>query len=1389
MSHLAAYYETHRGQVTSDEDVYNELLEAARAGGFLDDKDASFAQLSVAMHRYSAAIQAQYQYFETKFQHENAVESCDNVLFYGGVATCDPGAAFAFKSGTQDVNLDHLSTDRVFGASSDAPTAVLYADVLSDTFPTFHESLMASAETGKIKYVLRYKPSASLPADRETLSGYGVEVNLKRTDYLVVDDRKKPAKGGEQTALTLNLEEGAVVAKEDLPTLGYRAATFIKNSEDLVGALQNASLNFPLFSSSISEYPYDEQLMEEAALNAEDGYFPPGKNAILLNGAPFGEHDDSIFALLEAIDRERSFVKTVSEAAGVDEEASGKLIRENIIGLAHANSSTRERYDYRTSGLVWLTDLETDSMFATWSRDLKDYLKDVGEGDLPRIARNTFSIVFAIDLGRQSHLNALSQGLGMLARRVPLQVGVIPLMTSEQGRHNARLLSYLKHHGRPGAAQALVVGLLQSQPLETVLSRVLPPSFNEMLLSTDEKIQADVLALQEWSSRFDSRNDALVFADGYLLDTSSMTWLYDAFNVVQSDLSVIREAVDSGELADTDTPRDFLLRDAYKTRHGSIEARGFDVPHVSMSDIYEALGDDVFSLEIAGDAETFSSLWIVFDESQRRGLQQLLEVLDYMSSAVSSKSIRLNIVPVGEQPNTERLKLLSYLSRLDVSSAFTALSEYMQSGMLVGEASEISVDEKLPQRAREALAPHLKLKAPLQLVLDGRVIRLPLSSRLLDVDSLALLFSREQEYRTRPILSAVAEILKESIGDRADRFKFADSLVSAYSKTYYKSQPSDIFKSLMPPRVHSSTWHDTHSGRAIGNPDEPLHALVVLDPLSDDGQHYAAYVEALSKLPVYVKVLLNPVKYSTEDKVPLKRYYKAAFPVAPAFDESGKLHNDRVTFDTLPQTTLLWLGLTTPHGWGAAPSASEYDLDNIILRDVSDDVLSATYELEHLLLEGHAQDATVGGVPRGLALNLATFSSEPYVTDTSVMANLGYFQLKANPGLYKLEIKPGHHRNVYNLDTAGSLASEGPGADLVYITDMRGATILPEFSRKKGMEDADVLQPPAPSWTEKAFSIFGGSQPAKPKNADINIFTVASGHLYERFLSIMTASVMNHTDSTVKFWLIENFLSPTFKSFLPELAEKYGFDYELVTYKWPHWLRGQAEKQREIWGYKILFLDVLFPQDLDKVIFVDADQIVRTDMKELVDLDLEGAPYGFTPMCDSRQEMEGFRFWKQGYWKKYLNGMPYHISALFVVDLKRFRELATGDLLRDHYQALSADPASLSNLDQDLPNHLQKLVPIHSLPQEWLWCETWCSDEALKTAKTIDLCNNPLTKEPKLDRARRQIPEWVNYDNAVTDLMTAFRAKAQPVQAGHEEKAIEEDGTPAVEFEVEHDDL
>jgi UDP-glucose:glycoprotein glucosyltransferase len=162
---------------------------------------------------------------------------------------------------------------------------------------------------------------------------------------------------------------------------------------------------------------------------------------------------------------------------------------------------------------------------------------------------------------------------------------------------------------------------------------------------------------------------------------------------------------------------------------------------------------------------------------------------------------------------------------------------------------------------------------------------------------------------------------------------------------------------------------------------------------------------------------------------------------------------------------------------------------------------------------------------------------------------------------------------------------------------------------------------------------------------------------------------------------------------------------------------------------------------------------------ELFHMDLKGKPLAYTPFCSGHRAMDGYRFWKTGFWEKHLDGKPYHISALFVVDLAVFRQMAAGDQLRIVYDNLSQDPNSLSNLDQDLPNYAQHQVPIHSLPQEWLWCESWCGNSTKAAAKTIDLCNNPETKEPKLQAARRIVPEWVKYDSEVSTFMAETQAQ------------------------------
>jgi hypothetical protein len=63
----------------------------------------------------------------------------------------------------------------------------------------------------------------------------------------------------------------------------------------------------------------------------------------------------------------------------------------------------------------------------------------------------------------------------------------------------------------------------------------------------------------------------------------------------------------------------------------------------------------------------------------------------------------------------------------------------------------------------------------------------------------------------------------------------------------------------------------------------------------------------------------------------------------------------------------------------------------------------------------------------------------------------------------------------------------------------------------------------------------------------------------------------------------------------------------------------------------------------------------------------------------------------------------------------------------------------------------------------------------------IDLCNNPHTKEEKLKRAKRLIPEWTVYDDEVAALArrvesSSFSAKAEELgQAVEQKKEREEE--------------
>ncbi|KAF5027168.1 hypothetical protein F66182_741 [Fusarium sp. NRRL 66182] len=1367
---------------SSDAELYERFLEVLQQENHITTPDAlSTFKLALSLRTAAPRIEAHYQYYTTAVDPEVKVDDKDNCPSWALVDKkkyCSPTLDTAAESDLSAKQVNVLPFDRVLGLGKDA---ILYADPTSASFGPFHHALSKAANQGDLSYRLRYRRSASAPGTPLSVSGYGVKLDLKRTDYIVIDDRKasqdsqhKPIAADVDLDTNEEVTDLKPLSTSELAPLGLKTASFILKSENPLDALVKSTQDFPKFSASIAMHEITKNFAEEQQKNVAAG-IPSGINFLWMNGVQLIERQIEPFTLIEMIRRERKLINGVREL-GFDGQQAVSLLGHTQIASSKADDEA-PRFDWtdrleKGKALMWLNDLEKDDRYQKFPSDPTALLQRSYPGQLPQVALNLFHIVAPVDFTNLEDGRVFGQLAQFMQRGLTLRFGIVPLASNPAAAAQAKvvyhlmetygfgsLITYLQEseEGPEGAANKKAFA-------RAVEGQELLPGASQMTLG--EVLEADVYAQkvkasQAWASRLNADTAVRsIFVNGLAIPREK-NWMQTMGQRLTEDQQTIQKAVYFGEI-DEETPISGLF-----LKHALSKRNTFVFPDddkaLRILDVNKLYKDHtgvfgkiaVLDSNSESTKESWAVLTMIADLNTSDGQDLLIAALDFKRN---NPGIRFDLIHNPESPTGAH----AINGAFKLSEGKLADIKTKDELKTILEASWTSEDDGFGTALANFLSASKILPGTKGLLLNGRVIG-PLPSEVsFEEEDLQQLLEFEQRNRILPVYAAIHDLgFTEKLSDPITAAK----LTSITALSTISDLPEGIFESA--PSIRSTlyrTWNSTYSAIEVGTPETAsIHIAGLLNPTSEQGQRWAPILKVLSELDgVYLKLFMNPKEVVGE--LPIKRFFRYVLDSKPSFDKTGHVQSPKAVFKGLPSEALLTAGMDVPPAWLVAAKDSVQDLDNIKLSSVKADI-DVIYELENILIEGHSRDGK-RGAPRGAQLALAT-EKDPLVTDTIVMANLGYFQFKANPGFYNIRLKEGRSSKIFDIESVGAQgysAVPGDEGTDVALMDFKGTTLYPRLNRKSGMEEADVLELTdggedngiVAKGLRFAESLLGGTKSPKgisaQEHAEINIFSVASGHLYERMLNIMMVSVMRNTKHTVKFWFIEQFLSPSFKEFIPHMAAEYGFKYEMVTYKWPHWLRHQKEKQREIWGYKILFLDVLFPLSLDKVIFVDADQIVRTDMIDLVNHDLEGAPYGFTPMCDSRTEMEGFRFWKQGYWANYLRGLPYHISALYVVDLNRFRQLAAGDRLRQQYHTLSADPNSLSNLDQDLPNNMQFTIPIHSLPQEWLWCETWCSDESQAQARTIDLCNNPQTKEPKLDRARRQVPEWTVYDDEIAAL-------------------------------------
>lgn len=1435
-------------------DSYNLILDAAKV--VLSVLEIDLLKFALASRSFSPRIELHRQ-IVAQFD----APSCNAFYSFDGKQYCSFNELMLQLEKVQNRNATIVHAfDHVYPGSEDNTNVViLYGAVGSNEFLEAHKQMVDVAKQRKAKYIFRHHIMNEMEG-KVQLSGYGIELAVKSTEYKAVDDQKVDGKGKDREAssqpdqedevegflfgtlrdlhpesveplenfrnhLKESTKELAPLKVWQLQDLSFQAAQRVMGSslDQRLKVLRDISQNIPMLARSLVKTSVKDELRSEIQHNQkkfQEEQIDVGEAALFINGLQIQLDTLDAFSLEKLLLKEMTTMNELDQL-GLEAEKAVDLLTLDV-----KPQSENFAVDTRSESVQWINNLEKDAQYQYWPSQLEEILRPTFPGMLRYIARNIFNVILCFDPTNDKGIKIFSQVQDFVSNSMPARFGVLFVSDGspeDDGMNDAgvalvRAFSFIKAEKGTKEAFDFVTEVYRRSDQKAPSPATVTDLFKRWYGSEDLKDamapNTDYDDLRKTSYRVFQRlglkHLPQILVNGMPLSNDELQVLDQA--LIEKILSLtpsIQQATYMGQIQSYQSEYDYVmsrpnvvkrLNAQIQTIKGeyltfSLPNRGHkfedvaDLSQLTSNEVLNVLSNEVkYFLADEGAVTT----WVIADADTVPGRKLIRSAMEFILKDSKKTRTGLILCPSkdvleNKQPSLNqilqsvidtRVKMVSGIAKfiiqlLDESNEFEKLVEDVNIVMNLSESAKGFNKKKLQdllqneEEKRKIQEKLLSSRMSVEKIIDafdnasyvicnGRVIGPLDESNVFTTDDFELLQSFENSRSASKIKTTIENMELSSIPlDSHERFRsdmvmIINAILSSKKQAtrsklkYYDNQHSVIH---LEPKKKNLISYDV---------------IAVLDPLTADAQKIVPILMVLVNVTnVNLKVFFNCKGKLSE--MPLKRFYRYVLNPELTFNDAGKLSNSApAIFHNMPQSALLTLIMDTPQSWMVEAVNSPYDLDNIHLAE-ADGYVYGDFELEYIVIEGHCQDANTGAPPRGLQFTLGT-STKPDMFDTIVMANLGYFQLKAYPGAFTLKLREGRSSEIYKIDSIGrGDDSSEKGHFSITLDSFSGSFLTAKVSRLPGKEHDDLLsggsEPNQGLWDSIASYVTNGKDDIGT-NGTIHIFSVATGRLYERFLRIMMLTVLKHTKNPVKFWFLKNYLSSTFTSFLPHMAKEYNFDYALVQYQWPSWLLRQTEKQRIIWGYKILFLDVLFPLNLNRVIFVDADQVVRTDLKELMEMDLDGAPYAYTPFCDDRPEMDGFRFWKQGYWRSHLSGRPYHISALYVVDLKQFRRLAAGDRLRGQYQGLAQDPNSLANLDQDLPNNMIHQVPIKSLPQEWLWCETWCSDASKKYAKTIDLCNNPQTKEPKLRRATRIVEEWPQLDAEIMELQEKIAKKS-----------------------------
>ncbi|XP_059695222.1 UDP-glucose:glycoprotein glucosyltransferase 2 isoform X3 [Haemorhous mexicanus] len=1176
-------------QGDSEYSYYNLILK--KAGQFLSNLQINLLKFALSIRAYSPTVQM----FQQIAADEPPPEGCSAFVVIHEKHTCKTNEIKKLlKKATKRPRPYLFKGDHKFPTlKEDGPVVILYAEMGTRDFVKFHKILSEKAQKEEIVYVLRHYIQQKPNSRKMYLSGYGVELAIKSTEYKAVDDTQ--VKGANETKeeedeeeeeesdvqgfffgrlkrmhpdlknnlmefkkhlieTTNNMEPLKVWEMQDL---SFQAAARIMSTPvyDALKVMKDIAQNFPIRARSLTRVPVDKKMQNEIEENQKHFHetlgIQPGEARLFLNGLHIDLDFQDPFSILETLKLEGKVMHGLHEL-GIKGETLSKFMRLHV-------HPTDNNYalDIRHSSIIWINNIEQDRSYSTWPTSYQELLKTSFPGFLHEIRRNLYNLVLFVDPVQEDTGDYMNLAELFYHHDIPLRIGIVFILSTKEeidGNEDAgvalwRTFNYIAEESDTTQAFMSIINMYHEVKDGNVLT---VDDVKQILRS--EYPHADVQSILGVHSEYDEgRKAGATFYKKSGLGPlpqalfNGVPFPREEMDVAELEALILQRIFDAtgffqravfmGLLDDRLNAVDFLMDQSnvvsrinpsiLGAERRYIHFRSTSVPfHVEDFSTFSFLDSQDKSAVISDnmkyltkkdeDALYAVTVWIVADFDKPAGRRLLSDALKSLKTSShtrvgilnnpSSKikedntAIARGILAAFLTQNNSNLKsFLSKLSKEETAkslAAGTKIVKFLIPGM-DGDTFEkkyntLGLDLIKTQQmfCQEVLK---LLPGQMAVISNGRVLG-PLDENEFYTEDFNLLEKITYSTSAEKIKAIVKE-MGNSSKSGSDLIMKIDALLSSLPKTEMR-QDVELLK-------------EHHSVIKIEpQENDPFYDVVaIVDPLTREAQKMTHLLIVLKDI-INMKLRLFLNCRSKLSEVPLKSFYRFVLEPELTYGINKHLPSEPVAkFLELPESPLLTLNMITPESWLVEAVNSSCDLDNIHLQEIKGAV-TAEYELEYILLEGHCFDVTTGQPPRGLQFTLGT-KKNPVMVDTIVMANLGYFQLKANPGAWTLRLRKGRSEEIYQVFSHEGTDSVADLTDvIVVLNNFRSKIIKVQVQKKPDKVNEELLTDGTSGKKGKVESVARFSEEIttdekEKKNDILNIFSVASGHLYERFLRLI----------------------------------------------------------------------------------------------------------------------------------------------------------------------------------------------------------------------------------------------------------------------------------------------